>query len=493
MVWFLVPTVLLAEQQHKYLADQLPAYQSKLICGADNVEHWSTPAIWDAVLRDVRIVVSTPRILLDALVHGFVRMSRITLLVFDEAHHCAKSHDTNRIMQEFYHVDSPGSDAEARPHILGLSASPITNAKRGALEKLEQNLNAICKAPTRHLEELQRYVHQPQMLRLTYDDVLLPASQAMEKLQQLIADFDIWDDPCVKSLRRCEDPKSQRRLQEIVRNKSTESLKQLKALYRRTTELHQQVGQWASTYFLNACFEKMREKVAHRSNMVVSSEIEEEIFLYRLLLAVVGENITRPCSGVEDCEISPKAMLLLGYLQQEYTEHLTGIIFVKERSTATILSHLISNHPITHQRFAAQPIVGSSSFARKQTLVDLADLKAQNAALADFRSGKANILVCTSVMEEGMDISLTNLVLRFDEPSNFRSFIQSRGRARTVESKFVLMCGQDDPASKLPKWEELEAEMKSKYMDEMRQVAQRVEDEEEDEGYDEFLFSDATG
>ena len=59
--------------------------------------------MWDEVLTGIQIVVSTPQVrvnkvnqakmrhllkrcqvLLDALIHGFVTMSRLTLLVFDE-------------------------------------------------------------------------------------------------------------------------------------------------------------------------------------------------------------------------------------------------------------------------------------------------------------------------------------------------------------------------------------------------------------------------
>ena len=40
--------------------------------------------MWDEVLHNVRIVVSTHQILLDALTHGFLGLARISLLVFDE-------------------------------------------------------------------------------------------------------------------------------------------------------------------------------------------------------------------------------------------------------------------------------------------------------------------------------------------------------------------------------------------------------------------------
>lgn len=58
-----------------------------LLTGADNVDRWSEQRIWDAVLEEVRIVVSTHAVLADALSHGFVKMSRLALIVFDEGIH----------------------------------------------------------------------------------------------------------------------------------------------------------------------------------------------------------------------------------------------------------------------------------------------------------------------------------------------------------------------------------------------------------------------
>lgn len=83
MVWFLAPTVALCTQQHDAILAQLPAARTRLLIGSDNLDCWEDK-IWKAVLTDVQIVVSTHAILLDALGHGYVPMSRLALLVFDE-------------------------------------------------------------------------------------------------------------------------------------------------------------------------------------------------------------------------------------------------------------------------------------------------------------------------------------------------------------------------------------------------------------------------
>jgi ERCC4-related helicase len=86
LVWFLAPTVDLCTQQWDLLRSEIPAVEPhiKLLQGNDGVEKWKDKKLWDYVLKSVRVVVSTPQILLEALSHGFVRLARLSLLVFDE-------------------------------------------------------------------------------------------------------------------------------------------------------------------------------------------------------------------------------------------------------------------------------------------------------------------------------------------------------------------------------------------------------------------------
>lgn len=84
LVWFLAPTVTLCEQQYEVFKSYLPGYGIQILSGNDDIEHWTEQSIWDAVLHGIRIVLSTYQVLLDALTHGFVRMSKLALLIFDE-------------------------------------------------------------------------------------------------------------------------------------------------------------------------------------------------------------------------------------------------------------------------------------------------------------------------------------------------------------------------------------------------------------------------
>lgn len=52
---------------------------------------------------------------------------------------------------------------------------------------------------------------------------------------------------------------------------------------------------------------------------------------------------------------------------------------------------------------------------------------------------QVNIIIATSILEEGLDVQNCNLVIRFDPSATVCSFIQSRGRARMQNSDYILM------------------------------------------------------
>lgn len=83
-IFVLVPTVALAAQWNNVISAQLPSVQVRFLSGADGVDRWRDQWIWDEVLANVRVVVCTYQILLDTLIHGFIHMSNLALIVFDE-------------------------------------------------------------------------------------------------------------------------------------------------------------------------------------------------------------------------------------------------------------------------------------------------------------------------------------------------------------------------------------------------------------------------
>lgn len=59
--------------------------------------------------------------------------------------------------------------------------------------------------------------------------------------------------------------------------------------------------------------------------------------------------------------------------------------------------------------------------------------------LRKFRAHETNLLIATSIVEEGVDIPKCNLVVRFDLPTEYRSYVQSKGRARAPVSNYIML------------------------------------------------------
>lgn len=83
-------------------------------------------------------------------------------------------------------------------------------------------------------------------------------------------------------------------------------------------------------------------------------------------------------------------------------------------------------------------VVGHSGTLTESDEAKLANKK-QEQTLQKFRNGNLNVLVVTSVLEEGIDVKHCNLVIRYDPPVDFRSYIQSRGRARKENSAYFIL------------------------------------------------------
>lgn len=103
-------------------------------------------------------------------------------------------------------------------------------------------------------------------------------------------------------------------------------------------------------------------------------------------------------------------------------------------------SLLLATHPVTKDLLRIGTFVGTSNHhARTSNISDLINASGQKETLNDLRNGTKNLIIATSVCEEGMDIAVCNVVICFEPPTSLKSFIQRMGRARSTKSKYVIM------------------------------------------------------
>lgn len=126
-------------------------------------------------------------------------------------------------MKEFYWESKAKKDSV--PHILGLTASPVVRSQISALEKLEFTLDAVCRSPTKHREELLAHSQRPSLVSVTFRPRLhISPAEYSESLNKLVGArnrLNILEDPFVVSLMHDKSDRARRQLERALKQKRT--------------------------------------------------------------------------------------------------------------------------------------------------------------------------------------------------------------------------------------------------------------------------------
>ena len=123
-------------------------------------------------------------------------------------------------------------------------------------------------------------------------------------------------------------------------------------------------------------------------------------------------------------------------------------MFVERRCTALVLSEQINiaakSDPelsfIESSFVIGHGTGGKANYSNETEM----NFKKQEEVLRQFRLHEFNLLIATSVVEEGLDIPKCNLVCRFDFPMTLRSYVQSKGRARAKDSNYIILVDEEE-------------------------------------------------
>ncbi|KAF9501446.1 P-loop containing nucleoside triphosphate hydrolase protein [Pleurotus eryngii] len=531
--WFLAPTITLCEQQKTVITQAIPGGVA-FISGASNPDDWKGRVLWEGLLATHKVVVSTPQVLLNALRHGYVSMGKdISLIVFDEAHHAVREEPYNQIMREFYfhlppRVSGNGPCTIARPAIMGMTASPVYggNVER-AFRSLEANLDCTIRAPRIHRAELGRHVYRPTFTHVMYEPSsdLDSFSTNLASLDYVVKSLKIDDDPLVILLRKqlstmpqdaVERYRLDQRLSKVIAKKDTFCEKGLRDLRRAAQAICLDVGTWAADWYISEVLTKFISFQSGQYTQFFSNWRDTEAaYMAKQLTKVQATEVSYDPDDIVD-DVTSKTQTLIALLLREKAEaeaevknnaH-SCIVFVQRRDIVYALATVLRHHPKTKDKFRIGCLVGSSDNSQRYSFLDITRTfvqQTQDKTLKDFESGNINLLISTSVAEEGVDVQACGSVIRWDPPPNMASWAQSRGRARRKRSTFTLMFSSDSAHQKsVEEWEKMEQQMIALYNSERERQAQvrrlqegcnegSEDDDDDNDNDDKMLRIESTG
>ncbi len=285
------------------------------------------------------------------------------------------------------------------------------------------------------------------------------------------------------------------KLQKVFASGKTYCNEQLKMLVSKAKKMSEELGNSVMEWYLDQCMRKFMKMVRTSDEDLLDWSVNEKQHLLQLLQPL-SQALPANSSSTILNSISPKVELLIETLVSEYARNsdFTGLVFVEQRVWVAALAEILIIHPRTKDIFQVGTYVGTSqSDKRKANVANLAEPNNQQTTLDDFRAGKVNLILATSVLEEGIDVSNCHLVICFERPRNLKSFVQRRGRARKQESKYFIFTPEAVDVRSSDSWEALENEMRKAYENDKREVEEAERKEMQSEFGERFLEIPSTG
>ncbi|KAI8660242.1 Dicer-like protein 1 [Fusarium keratoplasticum] len=408
VAFFLVEKVALCYQQYAVLNCNLGEHPITKFWG--NMKGMvKKKQYWDQQFSENMVVVCTAQILVDCLLDGFIKMSQINLLIFDEAHHAKKDHAYARIMRNHY-IRYQGE----RPRILGMTASPVDSqtkdVKAAALELETFLCSEIATVSNEVLMEAMCQQKQVEE-RVNYESLEFP-EDAKTQLWDLI-----WA--------------------QVLRNS------QFKVSLEFTKEAASTLGSWcADRYWILLLTDNETKRLVARTDRDFSrdfatNQADHATEAVRRVRDIVKKRELPPIEPSSP-ELSPKMKKLHEILLHAFTRDGTKrcIVFVEKRHTAWLLSDLYQQQGMRIPGMVAYYMIGSQSASSTHSNMSHRD---QVVTLQKFKRGSINCLFATTVAEEGIDVPDCDLVIRFDLYNSVIQYLQSKGRARQSNSRYITM------------------------------------------------------
>ena len=417
---FLAPTKPLVEQHVAFYREALSLPDDEIRVFTGDVRPDDRADEWD----DTRVVVATPQVVQNDLIAGRVALDDVTHLTFDECHRATGDYAYN------YIADKYAQQADT-PLVTGMTASPGAD-KEEILEVCDNLGLTNFEIVTEDDPSLAEYTHDTDV---DWKEVDVPddvievrdllnkvVKDRMERLQRLGAVDEAKPDMRMKKLLKARGG-----IQEMMNDGESAGYTAM-SVHAEVMKLRHAVEiiETQGVETLISYFEKLENEARSSGGSKAVKRLMGEAAVQK------ARRIAEEYEGVH-----PKMDVLRSLVFDELSsgEEPRVIVFTEYRDTATTLVDFLDTGNARPVRFVGQTNKdGDEGLTQKQ----------QGEVLDSFREGEHNVLVATSVAEEGLDIPEVDLVVFYEPvPSEIRA-IQRRGRTgRKRAGRVVVLIAKD--------------------------------------------------
>ncbi|KAM3923637.1 ATP-dependent RNA helicase DHX58 [Leptodactylus fuscus] len=398
-----------------------------------------TKSFFANFVKDYDVVICTAQILHNALrsdsEEKHVELTDFTLLIIDECHHTQKDAVYNKVMEIY--LQKKFSGHRNLPQILGLTASPGTGGASTFQNAVDHILMICANLDTRKImspqtsikgleakakQPIKQYDLVPQRLEDPFGDKL---KKLMVTIHRYLGDLDFITDIGTQIYEQAVVLMEKDGAETSNRRKRTCAIHLRK--YNDALFLHDTVRMKDAYEFLEEYY--IMEK------FVKQSRDETDVFLYELFndncneLLELSKNMK-----YENPKLKRLEEILKKHFENSSSSH--GIIFTRTRqSTHSLLQWINSNASLKGLNIKCATLTGAGFSNQSKHMTQ----NEQKDVIQKFRQGALNLLISTSVAEEGLDIPECNIVVRYGLMTNEISMVQARGRARAEDSCYSFL------------------------------------------------------
>jgi ERCC4-related helicase len=425
-ILFLSPTKPLVNQHAQSLNDALSLTDAVAVFTGE-VPPEKRVELW----KNKRIIVSTPQVIENDLISRRYDLSHTTRIIYDEAHRAAGNYSYVFIAEMY---KKQRNDRLT----LGMTASPGNNLSE-ILEVCKNLEITNIEIRTKMDPDVRPYVYN---LDIKWREITLPSefSYTLQLLRRALAErlsilkkLGMIDSASVTDVNRKKLLDVQQRIQTELRGNPALSQTLYKAASVQNAamkllhaiELLQTQGVNALTNY----FSRITSEASSKGGSKASREIMKDPNILEAIAYVKSLNIEHP-----------KVQEIVSIVTEQLASNKESkiIVFTHYRDTSLYVLKQLENIPgVRPVRF-----IGQTGKENDKGLTQ----KEQIEIIRRFKGDEYNVLIATSVAEEGLDIPSTDLVVFYEPvPSEIRT-IQRKGRtARKMAGKVIILIAKGTP------------------------------------------------